>query len=257
LNSLLRKPACILVLLPAAAVMAGCTLAGKAPILETPAPVAAAGPDAAARADAAPGAVVLERRAAALELELAALKLRALEKDAQLGELQARLDDARREVVRAMAKSQTLVTRAEAATGIAEAELALQSLTESSGAKVVAELRQLIEQSSAEFDREHYDGALYLANQAKSAATAARGRLTDADLGPPHPGGRHLTLPLNLETTASANVRDGPGTGFDVLFTLPVQTPVVAYSSAERWLRIADESGRRGWIYQELIRARP
>lgn len=238
-------------LLPAiAAFAAGCSGFGTAP----PTEAAAA---AQAEPTAAPRDAALERRVAALEIETAGLELLVLEKDAQLGELQVRLDDARREVVRAMAKLQTLVTRAEAASAIAEAELALQSSSALAGAETGAELRRLMQESSAEFDRENYGGALYLANQAKGAATAARGQLTAEDLGPPQPGGRHLTPPLNLETTASANVREGPGTGFGVLFTLPVQAPVVAYSSAERWLRIADESGRRGWIYQDLIRARP
>ncbi|HMJ59352.1 MAG TPA: hypothetical protein VK467_09455, partial [Gemmatimonadales bacterium] len=47
-----------------------------------------------------------------LEQRVSRLELRLLEKEAQVEELQARLDDARREVVRAMAKLQSLATRA-------------------------------------------------------------------------------------------------------------------------------------------------
>src|SRR5205807_6866322 len=57
-------------------------------------------------------------RAADLEQRVARLELRVLERDAQIEEVQTRLDDARQEVVRAMAKLQTLATRAEAASGI-------------------------------------------------------------------------------------------------------------------------------------------
>ena len=53
------------------------------------------------------------------------------------------------------------------------------------------------------------------------------------------------------------NVREGPGVRFAVLFTLPARTQVVAYSSSEQWLRIADDSGRRGWVSQSLIRGQP
>ncbi len=196
-------------------------------------------------------------REAALEQQVATLELRVLEKSALVDELQVRLDDARREVVRSMAKLATLATRAEAASGIAESELALQSLSASASAERVAELRRLMEQSSAEFNKENYGGALYLANQVKSAATTAGGQLPPAEQGSARPGERALALPLRLETTSSVNVREGPGVRFAVLFTLPARTQVVAYSSSEQWLRIADDSGRRGWVSQSLIRGQP
>lgn len=239
------------ILLPAAALLASaCSGFGTAP--EPPAP--AAPPVVDAVVSPPPIAPV---RDPALERRVADLELRAFEKSAQVEELQARLDDARREVVRAMAKVQSLATRAEAASGIAEAELAVQSLPASAAAEAGAEVRKLMKASSVEFDKANYGGALYLANQAKSAATTARGQLAKAPQGSPQPGERALALPLSLETASGANVRQGPGTGFPVLFTLPASAPVVAYSAAEQWLRIADDSGRGGWISQGLIRARP
>src|SRR5207247_4119221 len=60
-----------------------------------------------------------------LEQRVARLELRLLERDAQMDELQARLDEARREVVRAMAKLQTLASRAEAASAVAETDVAV------------------------------------------------------------------------------------------------------------------------------------
>src|SRR5204863_274769 len=50
-----------------------------------------------------------------LEQRVARLELQRLERDAQVDQLQGQLDAARREVVRAMAKLQTLASRAEAA----------------------------------------------------------------------------------------------------------------------------------------------
>jgi len=46
------------------------------------------------------------------EQRVSRLELRLMERDAQVEDLQARLDEARREVVRSMAKVQTLATRA-------------------------------------------------------------------------------------------------------------------------------------------------
>ena len=109
-------------------------------------------------------------RDTALEQRAARLELRALEQDAQVDELQSRLDDARREVVRAMAKLQSLATRAEAASGMAEAEIALQALHTANGntapaSPEYAQGSRLLQLATAEFDQQNYAGALYLATE--------------------------------------------------------------------------------------------
>jgi hypothetical protein len=223
----------------------------------TPAPQPAVSDVVANVAAPAPPAARDDAQISSLQRQIADLELRLLERGAQVEELQTRLDDARREVVRALAKLQSQATRAEAASGMAEAELALQSLSPGGTAEVVAEVRRLMAQSSAEFDKQNYGGALYLANQAKSAVTTAHGQLARVEHGAPRPGERTLALPLRLETKTNANVREGPGVGFAVVFTLPARTAIVAYSSTEQWLQIADVSGRRGWISQSLIRGQP
>ena len=194
---------------------------------------------------------LLEQRAAWLELSV-------LEKEAQVEELQGRLDDARREVVRAMAKLQSLATRAEAASGMAEAEIALQSLRAANGsasaaAPEVTQATQLLQLATAEFDKQNYAGALYLATQAKNAASAGRGRLASGDRANLRTDEVPFALPLRVQTTGRANVREGPGATFRVAFTLEPGAPLVAYSYVEQWVRVADETGRPGWIHQSLI----
>jgi hypothetical protein len=237
------KPIVRLAALPAIATwLAACSGAPSEPAPEPSAePAAVEAPPSPARSSSS---AALERRVASLELQV-------LEKDAQVEYLQDQLDEARREVVRSMARLQSVASRAEAASGIAEAELALQSMQDR------ADIRKLTELASAEFENENWGGALWLANQAKSAALDARGQLAEIDRGALRPDERSLAMPLPLETTRGANVRSGPGTGFGVLYTLPPQSRVVAYSSAEQWLRIVDDSGRRGWISQSLIRGQP
>src|SRR6476661_6411950 len=84
-----------------------------------------------------------DRRISRLELAL-------LEKTAQVEELQGQLDEAREEVVRAMAKLQTLASRAEAASGMAEAEVALQPLKVAApqSSPEAAQAKRLLGQSS-------------------------------------------------------------------------------------------------------------
>jgi len=197
-------------------------------------------------------------RDTALEQRAARLELRVLEQEAQVDELQSRLDDARREVVRAMAKLQSLATRAEAASGMAEAEIALQALRGTNGNNApaspeYAQGSRLLQLATTEFDQQNYAGALYLATEAKNAAAAGQGRAAGDDRQTTRKGEVPFALPLRLQTTGRANVRDGPGSGFKVLFTLEVGVPVVAYSYVDQWVRIKDDSDRSGWIHQTLI----
>lgn len=199
-----------------------------------------------------PSSAELEKRIARLELSL-------MEKEAQVEELQARLEETRQEVVRAMAKLQTLASRAEAASGIAEAEVALQPLRPGPGQPAAPEAMQasrLLKESSAEFDKENYGGALYLANQAKTLAGAARGRLAAGERGAPRVGETAFALPIRLKAAGRGNVRAGPGTTSRIEFAVEPGEHLIGYSYVEEWIRIGDKDGRGGWIFRSLV-ARP
>jgi len=200
----------------------------------------------------------------ALEQRAGRLELKTLEQEAQIEELQDRLDDARHEVVRAMAKLQSLATRAEAASGMAEAEIALEALRSANGSgggsaaasPELAQGSQLLQLGTAEFDKQNYAGALYLATQAKNAAAAGQGRVT-SERGTPRTGEIPFALPLHLQTTGRANVRAGPGATFRVSYTLDAGAALTAYAYVDQWVRVADEADRPGWIHQGLIGRRP
>ena len=206
--------------------------------------------------DSARAAVVHDT---ALESHAARLELKVLEQEAQVDELQTRLDDARREVVRAMAKLQSLATRAEAASGMAEAEIALQTLRSRNSGGATSpppELNQgtqLLQLATAEFDKQNYGGALYLATESKNAAAAGQGRLASDDQTKPRRGEVPFALPLQLQTTGRANVREGPGANFRIAYTLDAGAALTAYSYVDQWVRISDGTNRPGWIHQGLI----
>ncbi len=196
-------------------------------------------------------------RDTALEQRAARLELKVLEHEAQVAELQGRLDDARREVVRAMAKLQSLATRAEAASGMAEAEIALEALRSANGTSSPppewGQGNQLLRLATTEFDQQNYAGALYLATEAKNAAAAGRRRVGNEDRETPRRGEVAFAVPLPVQTTGRANVREGPGAGFKVLFTMESGASLVAYSYVDQWVRIQDATDRAGWIHQTLI----
>lgn len=195
-----------------------------------------------------------------LERRLARLELRVIEKETQVEELQSRLDDTRDEVVRTMAKLQTLDSRAEAASTMAEMDVALQALRSSAGAQQIPETGQasrLMQQSTTEFDKQNFGGALYLANQAKAIAAAGRARLAGGNrAGTSRPGETPFALPIRVKAESRGNVREGPGTNFAVAFAVDPGTNVTAYSYSDEWVRISDDSGRSGWIIRTLLTRR-
>lgn len=194
-----------------------------------------------------------------LEQRVATLQLQLLERTAQVADLQRQLDAARQEIVRAMARLQTLASRAEAASVMAEAEIALEAVTGAAGDEEVpeaAQARRLLALSSTEFAEENYGGALYLASQARRVARAGEGRITGGEQADRQSGEVLFALPVPLETARRSNVRAGPGLGFGVLFTLDPATPVVGRSHVEQWVRITDDQGRDGWIFHNLVTSR-
>lgn len=198
----------------------------------------------------------VEVRDPELERRLSRLELRLMEKETQVEELQTRLDDARDEVVRTMAKLQTLASRAEAASAMAEVDVQLQTLRSTDGARGLPEMTQatrLQQQSTAEFNKQNYGGALYLAAQAKSAGMSVRARLAAGNRGNMRPGEALFAIPVRLKVANRGNVREGPGTGFPVAFSIDAGAQLTGFSYTDEWVRISDDAGRGGWIYRNLI----
>lgn len=196
--------------------------------------------------------VEMDRRVTRLELRL-------LEKETQVEELTRRLDDARDEVVSTMAKLRNIASRAEAASAMAEADVALQQLRGMEAARSLPEMTQaagFAQRSTAEFEKENYGGALYLANQAKAAAAAARSRASVGSRGAARAGETMFALPVRIRIGSRGNVRDGPGTNFPVVFEASAGTTLTGLSYTEDWIRVVDDAGRAGWIFRTLL-ARP
>src|SRR5437867_543740 len=91
----------------------------------------------------------------------------------------------------------------------------------------IAEARRLQSQASDEFNKGNYGGALYLANQSKVATGTGRAALASGSAASLRQGEVLFALPLQLQTTGRANVREGPGAGFHVAFTLEAGVSVM------------------------------
>ena len=116
----------------------------------------------------------------ALENRVGEQGLRILQQEALIRQLEERvlaqqrsLDDAIQEVVRAKAKQRNLGSRAQAASEMAEAEIALKTFRAKGDGRELAQAEQLLKLASEEFENENFGGALYLTSRAKSRSSPA------------------------------------------------------------------------------------
>jgi hypothetical protein len=273
----LPRPATIpaLVMLALTALFAASCLSG-APKKPAPAPTPAPPPE--VKPDPCAGIAadqkLLEESLASLNAEkrtledqVTSLKLQMLEKETrakELGEresaLDAKLDEAIQEVVRTKSKLRSLESRAEAASNLAEAEIALKTMEAQAkgggGDRDLSQAKQLLKMSAEEFKNENYGGALYLANQAKSHLRTGEVRPASRDNFSPVAGESPFESPASLELARDGNLREGPGLEFKVVATLPKGSKLVGYSRKDRWLRVRDEKGVTGWVFQSLVSGR-
>jgi len=168
--------------------------------------------------------------------------------------LQRQLDEAIQEVVRAKAKLRSLESRADAASTMAEAEIALKAFQgQKSGANrlELGKAEEMLRMSSEEFAKENYGGALFLATQAKGHLRAAE--IPPAPRGAPRPGEVPFASPLRLVVNTGANLREGPGMEFRIVATVPRGSVVTATARKDGWVRVTDDRGTTGWIFHNLL----
>lgn len=195
-----------------------------------------------------------------LEEKLARLQLLLLEEKSHAKELNKNLNETILEVVRARAKLHSLESKAEAASTLAEGEIALKALkTNTAGIEKDAEILQaekLLKASNLELGKENYGGALYLAIRAKALIKEGQRRSKDREKTPMRTGEVPFAVPLPLRLVSTSNVREGPGLDTKVLFSLREGSPLVGYSYQGLWVRVRTEAGQDGWIYYSLVDGR-
>lgn len=195
-----------------------------------------------------------------LEGKLARLQLLLLEKETLNKELNKMLEEAILEVVRAKAKLRSMESKAEAASTLAEGEIALKALrTKVAGLEKdmdSIQAEELLKASGLELKKENYSGALYLATQAKVIINQGQERSKGREKTPMIAGEVSFAIPLPLRVIGPGKVREGPGPDFKILFALKEGTELVGYAYKGPWVRVRAEDGRGGWIYYNLIGGR-
>jgi uncharacterized coiled-coil protein SlyX len=184
------------------------------------------------------------------------LELRLLEKEAQVEDLQSRLAETRTAVVKSRSQVQMATGKAGAASGMAEAEVALRQLKAIAPSRYPDAQRaeRLLRQSNDAFDKQNYGGAISLAGQAKTVAQTATGRLSAANRPRSvRRGEAQFAIPIRLKVTEAGNVRDQPRSKSAVVFAVDVGAPLIGLSYVEDWIRVVDDRRRTGWINQSVV----
>lgn len=239
--------------LAAAGLLGGCALAG---IVEPD--VSSARPQPAERRGVSED-TVRKHAATSRELEekVARQHLQLLEKDAEIRALNHKLEAAILEVVRAMAKLRGLSGRAEAASALAETEIALTSMPTAPALRPrdteLVQARQLLKLATEEFKKQNYDGTVYLTSQVKMLIRTPSDRpVRGADAVRPD-GELALSPALELRAASRSNVREGPGPSFKVLFLVERGAALTGIAYSGVWVRVTTGDGRAGWMHYSLV----
>jgi len=201
----------------------------------------------------------LQARSVRNQLLLLERDVRIQDLNQRLEAMQGRIDEAIGEVVRAKANLMSAENRAEAASQMAEAEIALEALADVVGgaeSESYGDALQMIGEAAREFEKENYGGAMFLASQAKAVISLEQFRLQDRVQIETSTGETAFEAPLPLRVTSNSNIREGPGRDFDVITTIGSGTEVTGHSYKGSWVRISLEDGTRGWVYQTLVGGR-
>lgn len=204
-----------------------------------------------------------------LKKEIAALNMKIMAYEAMVKEMQRRSDSQQKrldaaiiEVVRTKARLRSIESKAEAASTIAEAEIAVNAAKTgglSVGAndnKEISIAEDLLKMSIREFKARNFGGALYLANQSKGQVRVMQLRQSGGSQKPSLKDAKHFSQPLPLKALKNTNLRRGPGLHQKILRVLAEGTLVTGHSYTDKWVRVETDAGDVGWVFQPLIAPR-
>lgn len=201
---------------------------------------------------------------AQLRAENARLRTTLGEQEAELRELRARqhaqviaLEQQTRQAAQATTRLERLATRADAASSIAEVEVAIAGARSTAGLADddarLAVAQGYLASSRRTFERGEYGAAIGLASRAAGLIAAASGTAM-------RPAASHRTSaiaafhpPVPMRVTIDSHLRHGPSARATARGVLRAGSTLLAVGRSGRWLRVEVGDGRAGWVYEPLL----
>jgi len=237
--------------------LSGCAVA---PPAAQPPTVALQPPDASVREPTCPSCEEQNREIARLRQDLA-------NRDAELRDQRFSqrdqvkvLQESHREVARAKVKLRRLATQADAASYIAEVEVAMETLRGTMGATSNVPLMVLaqgiLESTAAPFAQADYGVAMDRAAQAEELIIRVAHYRFRPGSRSRVPGQVPLQMAIPLKVTAESHLLRQPLGKARVVAVLKKDSPLVAHAYKGSWLQVETEDGRSGWVDQAVLTAR-
>jgi len=165
------------------------------------------------------------------------------------------VQESTREVTRAKARARRLATQADAASYLAEVEVALEAARSATPSPLLGLARAFLEAAQAPFAQGDYALAMDRAAQAEQlvtaaasgAPTASRSRIAGEVL---------LQAAIPLKASGESRLRRAPEPRAAVVATVGRETALVAHAYKGDWMRVETDDGKLGWVPQAELSAR-
>ena len=217
-------------------------------------------PEAKAPAPTCPSCEEQNREIARLRQDLANLEGQLRDQRSSQRDQVKVLQESTREVTRAKVKLRRLATQADAASYIAEVEVAMESLRGSiattSTIPLMVLAQGILESTAAPFLQGDYGVAMDRAAQAEQLVVLVAHYQVRPGSRVPVPGEVPLQTPIPLQVTVDSNLRRQPLGKAPVVALLKKGAPLVAHAYKGSWLQVETEDGRSGWVDQARIGVR-
>ncbi|MFO1396758.1 MAG: SH3 domain-containing protein [Burkholderiales bacterium] len=191
--------------------------------------------------------------------EIARLQQELGARDAELRELKSTqreqaksAQETTREVTRAKAKARRLATQADAASYLAEVEVAIAALP-----PAPSPLRALatayLQSATEPFARGDYGTAMERASQAEQIVALATGPAPTLQKSARAPGEKLLQVALPLRAVTESRVRRQPQGKAPQVGVIAKDTALTAFAWKDGWMRVETEDGLAGWVDQAAL----
>jgi hypothetical protein len=197
--------------------------------------------------------------------EVARLRQELAAREAELKDLRSSqreqvkaVQESTREVTRAKARMRRLATQADAASYLAEVEVAMEAMRATPAASqspLLGLAQAFLDASQPAFAQGDYAAAMDRAGQAEQLIAAAgesapatpRSRVTGEVL---------LQVSIPLKASADSALRREPQPRAPVVAALRKDTALVAHAYKGNWMRVETDDGTFGWLPQTSLAAR-